>query len=101
MFPIVTAINKCDSAEITNVLMDSLIMLGNAHMSFNFVGRGEMRLEMKKVRPLANKETPVSTLLFRDDIDGEKKNLTGKKNSPRQWVDALYLLKVKPHTDTS
>ena len=52
MFPIVTAIKKCDCAEIKDLLMDSLMLLSNAHINFNFVRRGEMRLDMKKARSL-------------------------------------------------
>ena len=46
--------------------MDSVMLLDNAHM-------GEKRPEMKKGRLLANKEIPVSTLLFGDDIEGKIK----------------------------
>ena len=44
--------------------------------------------EMKTARLLVNKETPVSTLLFGDDIEGEiKKNLRRQKTlRDNEWT---------------
>ena len=78
LFPLVEAMGKTEDPGVKELLLDSLTLLGNVSMQFNMHRRNNMKNSLEKAKPLANKDIPVTTLLFGDDVEGEVKKLETK-----------------------
>ena len=80
MIPIVECLDmESISEEMKQKMMNSITLLGNAHMEMNVLRRNELKPKMKAVKGLNHRDVPITTQLFGDDLEGEIKKLEQKK----------------------
>ena len=81
--PLVQALELCDksnvSSEITDCLMDAVELLGNSTMEYNMARRDAIRPNISAGR-IANKDTPITTDLFGDDVETDLKRIETSRN---------------------
>ena len=82
--PLVQALELCDksnvSPEITDCLMDAVELLGNSSMEYNMARRDAIRPNIASAGRIANKNTPITTDLFGDDVETDLKKIETSRN---------------------
>ena len=85
VIPLVQAIDKCEDSVVRSLLIDSFQLLAQANVDLNLARRNNLKPGMFKAKHLANAETPVTTMLFGDDITEEFKNIETTGNNHRNY----------------
>ena len=80
MTPLVHALEELSKPETSlNTIKDTVIhsfeLLANMQMDFNLTRKENARPHLHKAAHLANKDTPVTELLFGDDVEAEMKKV--------------------------
>ena len=101
LYPLVLAMDKCEDPVVLELLKDSFEILAHASMDTNVRRRNELKPDMRNAKHLTNKDVPVTSLLFGDDLDTAvkkieqtnklKEHMTGPSTSKKPAVAS------KPH----
>ena len=87
MIPLVEGINALpQSCPAVKPLADALELFGHCQMSLNERRRSDLKMHMKGIKELVNKDVPVTAELFGDNIDTEIKKL----DVERKLQDSLH-----------
>ena len=84
ILPLVQALNICAQDNIpealTQCITDATVLFANSTMEYNLLRREAIRPRIAKAGQLANKERPITTELFGDDVEADLKRIETSQN---------------------
>ena len=80
--PLVSALEECGNKpeleKVKELISDSIELLSHVSMNINNIRREELKPHLKNAAPLASRSTPITDMLFGNEVEAEIKKIDAK-----------------------